>query len=381
MRVERAPLRVATQKPVSISHRELALLLEVSSSLASSLELAVVLQTAIEGAVEVLGMDMGVIYLLEDGSLYLRAGTPPLPSGMPEEHRRALLDDHPHLSRCLCDLEPVVVNDVAEEELSERERLVVESANLRSAIFAPMAVNGEALGALIVHTVGRKRTFHPGDVDLCRTVSHQISLAVANAQLFEAIQRASGELAVAYDATLKGWSMALEMRDEETMGHTNRVTQLTVRLAAALGVAEEDLVHVRRGALLHDIGKLVVPDAILRKPGPLTDDEWVVMRRHPEHARAMLEEIEYLRPAIDIPYCHHERWDGSGYPRGLSGEQIPLPARVFAVIDVYDALISDRPYRAAWSHEEALTYIREQAGRQFDPKVVELFVQEIAVFF
>lgn len=373
------------QQPAAVLHfptpespRQLSTLLKVSSALAASLELPSVLQTAIECAVEVLGLDMGVIYLAEGDALYLGAATPPLPPGLPDEHRHALLRDHPHLDHCLNDLAPVVVEDVRKEVLSEKERVVVESGDLRSAIFAPLAVKGEPLGALIVHTVGRERAFSESDVDLCRTVSHQISLAVANAKLFATVERQGAELAVAYDATLRGWSLALEMRDEETNGHTERAADLAVTLARRMGVPEPDLVHVRRGSLLHDIGKMCVPDAILRKPGPLTEDEWGVMRGHPQRAREMLEKIEYLAPAVDIPYSHHERWDGSGYPEGLAGEQIPLAARIFAVIDVYDALTSDRPYRAAWSREDAIQHLRAGSGKHFDPAVVEVFLDELA---
>jgi HD-GYP domain-containing protein (c-di-GMP phosphodiesterase class II) len=144
--------------------------------------------------------------------------------------------------------------------------------------------------------------------------------------------------------------------------------------ARGMGVPEAELVHLRRGARLHDIGTLVVPDSIMQEPGPLTEAEWEVIRRHPEHAREMLLEIDYLAPAIDIPHCHHERWDGSGYPRGLQGEEIALAARVFAVADVYDALTSDRPYRPAWSPAAAAAHLREQAGRQFDPRAVAPFL-------
>jgi len=144
-----------------------------------------------------------------------------------------------------------------------------------------------------------------------------------------------------------------------------------------MGVADAALVHVRRGALLHDMGKLGIPDHILQKPGKLTDEEWELMRQHPRYAFEMLHSVEYLRPALDIPYCHHEKWDGSGYPRGLRGEQIPLGARIFAVVDVWDALTSDRPYREAWPREKALAYIKAEAGTHFDPEVVELFLQVI----
>src|SRR5690606_12353175 len=167
-------------------------------------------------------------------------------------------------------------------------------------------------------------------------------------------------------------------RSEETEGHSRRVTEQTVRLAERLGIPRDQLVHVRRGALLHDIGKMGVPDEVLLKPGPLTDAEWALMKRHPEFAYQLLLPIEFLRPALAIPYCHHERWDGSGYPRGLKGEEIPLPARVFAVVDVYDALTSDRPYRPAWTRERALAYIRDNAGSQFDPRVVEEFLRMMA---
>jgi putative two-component system response regulator len=191
------------------------------------------------------------------------------------------------------------------------------------------------------------------------------------------IEVAHHKLIDAYDATIEGWSRAMDLRDKETEGHTQRVTELTLRLGKAMGMNDEQLIHVRRGALLHDMGKLGVPDKILFKPGTLTDKEWVEMRKHPEYAREMLSRIEYLQASLDIPYCHHEKWDGTGYPRGLKGEQIPLAARLFAVVDNWDALTSDRPYRAAWSKEKAIAYIKEQSGKHFDPRVVEIFLQEI----
>jgi HD-GYP domain-containing protein (c-di-GMP phosphodiesterase class II) len=181
----------------------------------------------------------------------------------------------------------------------------------------------------------------------------------------------------AYDSTLEGWSLALELRDFETKGHTQRVTDMTMRLANAIGVPIDQLTHIRRGALLHDIGKVGIPDSILLKESSLTEDEWTIMRKHPAYAHEMLMQIDYLRPAIDIPYSHHEKWDGTGYPRGLEGEEIPFAARIFAVVDVYDALLSDRPYRPAWPHEKVLEYIREQAGSHFDPEVVKVFLSKI----
>lgn len=189
------------------------------------------------------------------------------------------------------------------------------------------------------------------------------------------LEQAHEKLLSAYDATIEGWSHAMDLRDKETEGHTLRVTKLSEQLGTIMGVEVEDLVYMRRGALLHDIGKLGVPDSILLKPAKLTDEEWTIMRQHPQYAYDMIQPIEYLRPALDIPLCHHEKWDGSGYPRGLKGEEIPLVARIFAVVDVWDALISDRPYRPAWDKEKALTYIKEQSGKHFDPYVVENFLK------
>jgi len=191
------------------------------------------------------------------------------------------------------------------------------------------------------------------------------------------IDEAHIQLLSAYDATIEGWSRAMDLRDKETEGHTQRVTALTEKLARLAGTGAVDLLNMRRGSLLHDIGKMGVPDSILHKPDKLTDEEWVVMRQHPQHAYDMIQPIEYLRPALDIPYCHHEKWDGSGYPRGLKSEEIPLSARIFAINDVWDAVTSDRPYRLAWDKQKALDYIREQNGRHFDPYVVGLFYKMI----
>jgi len=215
----------------------------------------------------------------------------------------------------------------------------------------------------------------PEEEEFLEALVGQGAIALDNALTFQALQKTQRELEAAYDLTLWGWAKAVELRDQETAGHTERVTALTLRLARALGVPEEDLEHIRRGAILHDVGKLAIPDRILLKPGPLTEEEWAVMKRHPVYAYEWLSGIPFLRKALDIPYAHHERWDGSGYPRGLKGEAIPLSARIFAVVDVYDALTSDRPYRKAWPKEKALAYLQEQAGRQFDPQVVATFLR------
>ncbi len=183
------------------------------------------------------------------------------------------------------------------------------------------------------------------------------------------------ELAVAYDTTLEGWSRALDLRDRETEGHSERVADLSIRLGRALGLDEAELAQVRRGALLHDIGKMAIPDSVLLKPDLLTPEEWEIMRRHPIYASELLEPIAFLRPALSIPYCHHEKWDGTGYPRGLKAGDIPLAARIFAVVDVWDALCSDRPYRSAWPRDTVRLHIQSLAGTHFDPVVVGQFLK------
>jgi putative nucleotidyltransferase with HDIG domain len=238
----------------------------------------------------------------------------------------------------------------------------------------PLIAKGELLGVLeIFH-----RTALATDsewLDLLEALADQAAISIDNAQLFSDLQRTNIELEMAYNTTLEGWSAALDLRDKETEGHTQRVTEITVHLARSAGLSEEEILHVRRGALLHDIGKMGIPDVVLMKPDPLSEAEWVIMRKHPVYAYELLYAIKYLHLAIDIPYCHHEKWDGSGYPRGLKREHIPLAARIFAVVDVWDALTSDRPYRIAMPHEKALKEIRAGSGHHFDPHIVELFMR------
>jgi putative nucleotidyltransferase with HDIG domain len=231
------------------------------------------------------------------------------------------------------------------------------------------------------HVKGVLEIFHRSAIepdqewmDFLEALGVQSAIAIDNAQMFNELERSNTDLALAYDTTLEGWSRALDYRDKETEGHSQRVTEMTVKMAQSIGILDEDLVQVRRGALLHDIGKLGVPDGILLKPGTLTNEEMDIMKKHPIIAYEILSPIAFLRKAIDIPYCHHEKWDGTGYPRGLKGEQIPLAARIFSVVDVFDALLSDRPYREAWTKEKTLEYIREQSGIHFDPEIVEKFI-------
>ena len=260
----------------------------------------------------------------------------------------------------------------AGEDLVPAQR--IEGESFVSYYAAPLVTKGQVKGVLeIFHRAPLDP--EPAWLEFLEALAAQAAIAIDKAELFDSLQRANAELSRAYDATLEGWSRALEMRDKETKDHTRRVTEMTVRLARAMGLGKESMVHIRRGALLHDIGKMAIPDGILLKPGPLTDVEEEIMHKHPVYAHEMLSPITYLHPALDIPYCHHERWDGAGYPRGLKGEQIPLAARIFAVVDVWDALLSDRPYRPGWSEEKVRAYIRDQAGRYFDPQVAKVFLE------
>ncbi|MDO9545871.1 MAG: HD domain-containing phosphohydrolase, partial [Pelolinea sp.] len=213
--------------------------------------------------------------------------------------------------------------------------------------------------------------------DFLDTLTSETAIAVDNAQLFRDLEKSNLDLANAYKTTLEGWARTLELRDRETEGHSQRVMDLTLRLSRKLGLTEDEITHIQRGAILHDIGKMGVPDNILLKAGPLTDEEWEVMRMHPEFAYDMLYKIPFLQKAAEIPYCHHEKWDGSGYPRGLRGEEIPIAARIFAIVDVWDALRSDRPYRKAWTDEAAFDEIKRGKGTHFDPVVLQAFIDVI----
>ncbi|MHC5538806.1 HD domain-containing phosphohydrolase [Singulisphaera rosea] len=202
-------------------------------------------------------------------------------------------------------------------------------------------------------------------------VSHFVGSSRATRQDLEDVRM---ELAGAYDASIEAWGKILDLRDRETEGHSRRVVQLTLRLAGALGIDEESLIHMRRGALLHDIGKIGVPDRVLLKPGPLDASEWAIMKQHPMHAMTMLGSIEFLRPSMEIPFCHHEKWDGTGYPRGLKGEEIPLSARIFAIVDIWDALAHDRAYRRGWPPEKIYTHLESLVGTHLDPDIVPAFL-------
>ncbi len=236
----------------------------------------------------------------------------------------------------------------------------------------PLLAKGETIGSILI---GSNRIIMDDELRLLKMIGDLAASAIHRSDLYEQTSVQARDLKQAYDATLEGWAHALELRDKETQGHSLRITKMTLELAKRMGFNQDSLENIRLGALLHDIGKMGVPDTILLKPGRLTEDEWAIMQKHPVYAYEMLSELPYFKEALDIPYCHHEWWDGSGYPRGLKGDQIPLEARIFAIVDAWDALVSDRPYRKAWGNQEALKHIIDQAGSHFDADVVTRFVE------
>jgi putative nucleotidyltransferase with HDIG domain len=272
--------------------------------------------------------------------------------------------------------EMIHISDLRKDRMEfDRSPLFVQE-NFVTYWGVPLMAKGRVLGVLEMF----HRTPIKPDKDLQNflvMVAGQAAIAIDSAVMFSELQRSNVELSLAYDATIEGLSRALDLRDKETKEHTFRVTDITVKLATRLGIRQADLIHIRRGAILHDIGKVAIPDQILFKPGPLVQEEWDIMRRHPDIAVELLSPVNYLEPALEIPHWHHEKWDGSGYPDGLRQEEIPFAARLFAVADVYDALTSNRPYRLAWPKWDAVEYIEAQSGSHFDPRVVPEFLDLI----
>jgi PAS domain S-box-containing protein len=265
------------------------------------------------------------------------------------------------------------------EDRTDSARIYVKTSgeNFSAYLCIPLMAKGLVKGVLEIFQRA-PLDLAPEEETFLEMVAGQAAIAIDNAELFEGLQASNDELTLAYTDTLTGWARTLELRNRESAGEAQRLADITVRLARSLGAGENELVLMYRGAILHDIGMMGIPDSILLKPGPLTEEERAVVRKHPEIANDLLSSINYLRTAIDIPFCHHERWDGSGYPRGIKGDQIPFSARLFAVVDVWDALRSRRAFRAAWTDADARNFIRQQSGILFDPKVAQIFLEVIS---
>jgi putative nucleotidyltransferase with HDIG domain len=347
--------------------QRLAALRSIDLAITSSLDLRLTLSILLEQVMDQLDLDAAAVLLLEPQTQTLRyaAGrgfrTPTI------ERTTLRLGEGAAGAAALDRRTELLDAGMVRHSLAQSEGFVFSC-------IVPLIAKGAIKGVLEGHH-RQPRQPDPEWVEFLETLAGQAAIAIDNATLFDSLQRSNVELSLAYDTTIEGWASALDLRDKDTQGHSARVTEMTLRLAREMGFTEAELVQMRRGALLHDIGKMGIPDAILLKPGPLTAEEWEVMRRHPALAHEMLSPIAYLGPALDIPFCHHEKWDGTGYPRGLKGDEIPLAARIFAVADVWDALRSDRPYRPAWPAEKVRRHIEEQAARHFDPAVVTLFLR------
>lgn len=350
----------------------LAALRSIDIAISSSFDLHMILSVVLDKVTRELQVDAADILLLKPDSLMLdfAAGTGfwtrqaegisiPIGQGLPG---RAVLQRE------------ISYGDSLQSGLNDAKRpFLLTEEKFVSYYGVPLVAKGKVKGVL--ELFNRSALAHDAEwMQFLEALAGQTAIAIDSSAMFQDLQRSNMELELAYDATIEGWSHALDLRDQETEGHTVRVTEKAIKLARSMGMGDEALIQLRRGGLLHDIGKMGVPDSVLLKHGRLTDDEWLIMRRHPQFAYDMLAPIAYLRPALDIPYCHHERWDGNGYPRGLRREQIPLPARIFAVVDVWDALSSDRPYRPAWKTDDVLRYIRIGAGKHFDPAAAEAFL-------
>ena len=352
--------------------RRLSALHRIDTAIAGAIDLRLALGVVLEQAIAQLGMDAARVLLLDPVTFILEYVTgrgfrtvAAMKSGIRLGESFA--------GRAALERRSIQATDPAWIKENPGFAALWSGEGFAACYCVPLISKGEVKGVLEVF----HRTPCVIDADwqaFLETLAEQTAIAVDSAQLFKKLQHSTMELSLAYDETIKGWSRALDLRDKETGDHTRRVTEMTVRLAKKMGMNDADLVHVRRGAMLHDIGKMGVPDAILLKPGPLTEIEWETMFQHPQFARDVLSPVSYLRQALDIPYSHHEKWDGSGYPQGMKREQIPLAARVFAVVDVWDSLRSDRPYRAGWPADKVLEYLRSKSGSHFDPTAVELFL-------
>ncbi|MDQ3704245.1 MAG: PAS domain S-box protein [Chloroflexota bacterium] len=369
--VENITERKNTQEQVKRQLERLAALRNIDMTISSSLDLRVTLNVILEQVMSQLHVDATDVLLHNPHTQMLEyaAGRGFKYEGITRTRLRL---GEGNAGRAALERRTINVPNLHLEQDPSRE-ILLAGEEFVTYYAVPLLVKGQVKGVLEIFN----RTHLNPQLewrDFLEALTSQAAIAIDNATMFNDLQRSNTELALAYDTTLEGWSHALDLRDEETEGHTQRVTALTVRLARSMGVNETEIVQVQRGALLHDIGKMGIPDSILLKPGPLTEEEWEIMRRHPVYAYELLSPISFLRPALDIPYCHHEKWDGTGYPRGLKGEQIPLSARIFAVIDVYDALRSDRPYRKAWAEDKVRDHIQNLSGTHFDPRVVEAFM-------
>jgi putative nucleotidyltransferase with HDIG domain len=365
-------LRHGVSGYLEANQRQVKALVGVGSVINSSLGLKQVLEEVMDRLIALMGAERGFLMLREpNGELKVR-----IARGIDREdlNKEAFAVSNTIVRRVAESGEAILTTN-AQEDPRFGEQVSIAAFHLLSILCAPLKIKDDLIGVIYVDNRAHSGIFRNDDLGLISAFANQAAVAIDNAQLFDDLQESNAELQIAYQATLEGWVRALDLRDKETEGHTKRVTALTRRLAQEIGVDDEALLHITRGALLHDIGKMAIPDGILLKPSGLSPEERTLIQKHPVYAYEMLSPIKFLLPALDIPYCHHEKWDGSGYPRGLKGEEIPFAARIFAIIDVWDALVSDRPYRKGLEPAEVRKSIHEQAGIHFEPRLVDAFMK------
>ncbi len=354
--------------------QHLIALAEIGSTINSSLETDDVLQIVIDTIIELTGAERAFLMLKDE--------TEKLNHRVARNwEQETLTPEEVAISSTIVDRvfqsgKAVLTLNAKEDPRFSGQSSVV-SYNLRSIICTPLQTKDQMLGVIYIDNRSQSGLFTNTDLSILEAFANQAAIALYNANLYQDLQKSYQLIQEAYNSTLKGWARALDLRDHATEEHTRRVTELTLQLAELLDIPTEEMLHIERGAILHDIGKMGIPDSILNKPGPLTIEERKIIEQHPGMAYEMLSQIKFLTPSLDIPYCHHEKWDGSGYPRQLKSREIPLAARIFAVVDVWDALTSDRPYRAARQPREVALYIKEQADQHFDPKIVRVFLKMI----
>lgn len=348
---------------------------QIDKAITSSFDLRVTYQVLLDQLRQVLHVDAAAVLQFEAELIQYQFLTG-LGFKTPESNLRTALRHSPLPSEAIASKKTTQINLVSGQIFSPSFAEILTNEKFVKYIATPMVIKGQIKGVLEVY---HKSELEPSRewISFLEALAQQAAIALDNSQNFLELQKSQSVLLQAYDDTLMGWANFLDLRDKETEGHTVRVLERTMKAAQRLGVRDEDMEHLRRGVLLHDIGKVGVPDHILNKPGPLTDEEWVIMKKHPEYAYQMLSPIGFLKQALDVPYCHHEKWDGTGYPRGLKGKEIPFTARIFTVFDVYDAITSDRIYNKGRTKESALAYLRENVGVIFDPDIIDVCIDVI----
>jgi len=364
-------LRVTSRRQAE-ENAQLQALVEIGRTINSSLEVNEMLQFVMDSIIQLSGAERSFLMLKdENGTLAMRIG---------RNWEKENLDvsdgiiSRTIVNRVVQEGKPIITSN-AQEDPRFVELESITNYKLRSILCVPLMIKDKVTGAFYLDSRIQTGSFTEAHGAMLTAFAHHVAIALEKAALFDQLQSSTQDVTQAYDVSIETWAKTLELRDYETLGHCQRVTNMTLRLAQVMGVEREKMAHIRRGAILHDVGKMGIPDTILLKPGPLNEAEWEVVRMHPQNGYEWLQPVRFMHEALDIVRFDPARGDGRGYPMGLKGERIPLAARIFSVVDVWDALVHTRPYKRAWTKEEALFYIQTQAGECFDPQVVKAFLK------